>query len=88
MNIWKRGSGSGVSIAFDEVKERPYLIVKNVQEAKAAISKRTDPRECYTKRTIDVSWPYVLATIIFTSIGQLLIKWLPGHSGPLPSVVI
>jgi hypothetical protein len=35
-----------------------------------------------------VSWPYVLATIIFTSIGQLLIKWRPGHSGPLPSLVI
>jgi multidrug transporter EmrE-like cation transporter len=32
-----------------------------------------------------MSWLYVLATITFTTIGQLLIKWQLGHSGPMPS---
>jgi multidrug transporter EmrE-like cation transporter len=32
-----------------------------------------------------MSWLYVLATITLTTIGQLLIKWQLGRSGPLPS---
>lgn len=34
-----------LSIVFDEVKARPYVIVKGVHEAKPATIKRTDPKE-------------------------------------------
>lgn len=34
-----------LSIVFDEVKARPYVIVKGIHEAKPAIIKRTGPKE-------------------------------------------